>query len=392
MNTPTRRALGALFFIYAFGLMSWVPRFPEIKKNLGVSLGEFGSLLSFSALGSLISLLSVGLLVNRFGVRKLIIASAIILFGSIMTVVHVHNTWQFLFCNIAIGIGTSAIHISINGQALHEQGDQGENLMPRLHGLWSLGALTSAILSGLLAGRVSLVAHIDLLCAVVMVIVLLLVHKLKDSLLPPNKSQEAAFSLKSIFTSFDLDWIMALGFTFAIALEFASGDWAAIFSKEELHMSAGVSAIPYALFVLAMIIGRLTIHRLNEKWGLAFLIRIFVITGGTTFLLSIVVGVQVSKNSPLLGFVITAVGSFIGGLGASFLAPTIMDAANRRSKSSGAVVVGQLGAINTVLVFIIKSAIAWTAQITSIGVALFIPSVMLICVAFSAKTIEEART
>ncbi|MCX6430847.1 MAG: MFS transporter [Actinobacteria bacterium] len=391
MNTPQRRALGALFFIYAFGLMSWIPRFPEIKKNLGVSLGEFGSLISFSALGSLVSLLSVGLLVNRFGVRKLIISSAIILFGSIMLVVHLHNTWQFLLCNIAIGIGTSAMHTSINGQALHEQGDKGENLMPRLHGLWSLGALTSAVVSGLLAGRVSLVAHVDLLCGVVFICVLLLVHRLRESLLPPNKSKEAAFSIKSVFTGFDLDWKMSVAFTFAIALEFATGDWAAIFSKEQLHMSAGVSAIPYALFVFAMIIGRLTIHKLNERWGLAFLIRRFVVTGGTTFLISVIVGVEVSKNSPLIGFVITAVGSFVGGLGASFLAPTIMDSANKRSKSSGAVVVGQLGAVNTVFIFIIKSVIAWTAQITSVGFALIIPSVMLICVAFSAQIIEEAR-
>jgi len=391
MNTPQRRALGALFFIYSFGLMSWVPRFPEIKKNLGVSLGEFGSLISFSAIGSMVSLLSVGLLVNRFGVRRLIIASAVILFGSIMIVVHLHNTWQFLMCNIAIGIGTSAMHTSINGQALHEQGDQGENLMPRLHGLWSLGALTSAVVSGLLAGRVSLVAHVDLLCGVVFIVVLLLVHRLNESLLPPNVSEEAAFSIKSIFTRFDLDWKMSVAFGFAIALEIATGDWAAIFAKEQLHMSAGVSAIPYALFVFAMIIGRLTIHRLNEKWGLAFLIRRFVVTGGTTFLIAVIVGVEVSKHSPLLGFVITAVGSFVGGLGASFLAPTIMDSANKRSKSSGAVVVGQLGVVNTVFIFVFKTVIAWTAQITSVGFALLIPSVMLIYVAFSAKTIEEAR-
>lgn len=391
MNTPQRRALAALFFIYAFGLMSWVPRFPEVKKNLGVSLGEFGSLISFSALGSLVSLLSVGLLVNRFGTRKVILSSAVILFGSIATVVHLHNTWHFLLCNISIGVGTSALHTSINGQALHEQGDKGENLMPRLHGLWSLGALMSAILSGLLAGRVSLVAHVDFLCGIVFIIILLLVHRLRDSLLRPSMSEEAAFSVKSIFTKFDLDWKMSLAFTFAIALEFATGDWAAIFSKEELHMSAGVSAIPYVLFVLAMIIGRLTIHRLNERWGLGFLIQRFVVTGGTAFIISVIVGVQVSKHAPLLGFIITAVGSFIGGLGASFLAPTIMDAANKRSKSSGAVVVGQLGAVNTVLIFLIKSLIAWTAQLTSVGVALLIPSVMLMCVSFQAKAIEEAR-
>ena len=106
---------------------------------------------------------------------------------------------------------------------------------------------------------------------------------------------------------------------------------------------------------------------------------------------SLILGVQISKSSLNLGFAIVAIGAFVGGLGASFLAPMIMDAANRRSNSSGAVVVGQLGAINVFQIFIIKFIIAWTAQITSVGVALLIPGAMLIGLAFLAKTIERAH-
>ncbi len=47
--------------------------------------------------------------------------------------------------------------------------------MPRLHGLWAAGALSSAVLSGLLAGRVSLILHIDLLAIGDYLLILLLV-------------------------------------------------------------------------------------------------------------------------------------------------------------------------------------------------------------------------
>lgn len=391
MKTPQRRALGALFFIYAFGLMSWVPRFPEVKAHLGVSNGEFGTLISFTAIGSIISLLTVGQLVNRYGSRNIMTISATFLFGSIFLIVHLNTPWQFLLCNIALGLGTSGLHTSINGQALHEQKPSGENLISRLHGLWSLGALTTSILAGLLAGKVSLVVHIDLLCAVVYISILLLLRFLEPTLLPPNKSAAAAFKFKNIFQSFNLDWRMAIGLTCAVALEFAVGDWAAIFSKEELYMSPSVSAIPYVLFMLAMIIGRLTIHKLTNRFTLSFLIQRFVVSGGAIFMASLILGVQISKSSLNLGFAIVAIGAFVGGLGASFLAPMIMDAANRRSNSSGAVVVGQLGAINVFQIFIIKFIIAWTAQITSVGVALLIPGAMLIGLAFLAKTIERAH-
>jgi hypothetical protein len=175
-------------------------------------------------------------------------------------------------------------------------------------------------------------------------------------------------------------------------LELAIGDWAAIFAKEDLHMSAGVSTIPYILIVLAMIMGRLTVHRVTEHIGIEHLVRWCAITGGTTFIVTVTLGVQVSKSSPTLGFVIVAIGMFVTGLGMSFLAPTFMDAANRRSKAPGSVVLGQLGAINTIFVFVIKGIIAWTAQLASIAVALMIPAIMLIGVTFTANALKKSDT
>ena len=99
-----------------------------------------------------------------------------------------------------------------------------------------------------------------------------------------------------------------------------------------------------------------------------------------------------SRSSPTLGFVIVAFGMFVAGLGMSFLAPTFMDAANRRSNAPGSVVLGQLGAINTIFVFVIKSIIAWTAQLTSIAVALMLPAIMLIGVTYTAKSLKKSDT
>ena len=62
--------LRVLFFLFGLGIMSWVPRFPEVKAALHLTNGGFGSLISSGAIGSLISLLTIGQVVHRIGVRK----------------------------------------------------------------------------------------------------------------------------------------------------------------------------------------------------------------------------------------------------------------------------------------------------------------------------------
>ena len=63
------KLIQALFFVYAFLLMSWIPRFPEIKANLGLNLGGFGTLISTAALGGIVSLFFSGHLVHKYGIK-----------------------------------------------------------------------------------------------------------------------------------------------------------------------------------------------------------------------------------------------------------------------------------------------------------------------------------
>jgi MFS family permease len=390
VNTRERRALGGLFFLFAFGTMSWAPRFPEIKHNLGVSNGQFGTLVSLAAIGSLTSLATIGQLVHRYGPRRIMTISTTFLFLAIGLVVHARQSWQFFLCNLVIGASLSAFHIALNGQALHEQKPDGENLMPRFHGLWALGALTSAAVSGLLAGRVSLDLHIGVLAITDYIVTLLLLRLLGSTWLQGSDESIKSVTLKELFSKAGVDWAMGVCLTCAVILEAATADWAAIFSKEDLHMSPGVSTVPYISFMSAMIIGRLTVHKVLNYIGLGDLIKRCVIIGGGVFFISDILGLLLTDSHQLLGFSIVVIGSFFGGLGASFLAPTIMNAGNLRSKSPGSVVIGQLSAINVVFILFGKSVIAWTAQATSVGIALLLPTVMLMMVAFFAKSLEMA--
>lgn len=391
MNTPERKALAILFFISGFSVMAWVPRFPEIKAHLGANNGQFGTLLGLGAIGAIASLLTTGHLVERFGIYKMIFASSTLLFGSLSIIVHLTSDWAFLFANIALGAGVSAFSIVLNSQAFHVQGRSIVILVPRLHGFWSTGALSTAIISGLLAGRIPVAVHIDILAAFSYLAVLYIVNGMRHSLVSTPTKSEANFSFRTVFAAFSVDWVIVLGLTCATGLEFATADWITLFSTQELHMGIGISTFPYILFVSAMIIGRLTVHRIATYISLDRLVRNFPIVGGTTFIVALNLGVSVHKSHPMISFVLTAVATFSAGLGLSFLVPVLFDAAHRRSSLPIGIVLGQLILLNTVFIFVLRFIIAWTAQITSISTALMIPSFMLIAASGTAATIKKAH-
>jgi len=391
MNSSSRKALAALFFIFGFGIIAWIPRLPEIKANLHLNNGQFGTIISLGAVGSIFSLLTTGHLVHRFGSRKALITSGTLLFGSISLIGHMTSVWQFVVVNIAFGAGVSAFNISVNTQAFHEQESDGANLIPRMHGTWSAGALSTVILSGFLAGRVPLAVHLDVVAALGYGAILLLVQKFKSSFMPGNEETDSTFSIRSPFASFHVNWIIAVGLVGAVGLEQATGDWITVFSKQELHMGVGISTVPYLLFVVAMIAGRLSVHRLAKYVSLDRLVRIFPMVGGAAFIIAANLGVLVGKRHAMLGFSIVVLGTFIAGLGLSFLAPTFVDAANRLTSVPGGIVLGQLSLVNTFAIFFLKAIIAWTAQVTSIAVALIIPSLLLIAAGFTSSTIRKAH-
>ena len=171
--------------------------------------------------------------------------------------------------------------------------------------------------------------------------------------------------------------------------ELGTADWSTIFSKEDLHMSPGVAAIPYILFMFAVILGRLGIHRLPLQKDFGRFAQKSVLFGGGFSVASILIAVRVAETMPTFGFAIYALGTFIAGLSSSFLTPAFMIAGIGRSKAPSAVIIGQLGVINTLLIFFCKAIIAWTAQLTSISVALLIPGLLLMCTAFATKILRN---
>ena len=80
--------LRSTYFLFGFGIMALAPRFPELKANLHLGNGQFGSLLSTGSIGSIISLLTMGHVVHRYGNKIIYFASVSTIMICLFVLVH----------------------------------------------------------------------------------------------------------------------------------------------------------------------------------------------------------------------------------------------------------------------------------------------------------------
>ena len=380
------KTLAKLFFLFGFGIMSWIPRFPDFKERLGLTNGQFGSIISLGNVGAFISLLTVGHIVHKLGSYKVLIASTCSLYFGFALISNISSSFLFIPVVILVGFSSSAFHISVNSQAFDSQTRITKPIIVKLHGIWTVGAVSTGLLSGLLISRISASFQLNLIYIAVFILKIRYINKIRPVALPPQ-SEDDHFSVARVFKTLRFDRLIAGGMICAIFIEISMGDWSTIFGREYLGIKGGLITLPYILFMGAMIAGRFSISRIFRVMPINKAANIGSVTGGIFFLVGVFASIAIGDSHKYLAFGLFALGCFVAGLGTSFVTPSFFNAASARSPLPSAVVIGQVGLINNFLIFGGKWVIAWTAQFTSLAVALLIPAVMALSVPLFSKAL-----
>jgi len=388
-----RRALNLLFWPFGIGAMSTATRFPEIRDQLGINNGTFGTYLSLGAIGGVVAFILVGHLVHSIGVKPIVTIAATGLFVSLGLVPHIQSPILWLVINILIAFFWVSFHIANNAQAIHRQEEIGELILPKLHGLWSLGALLTSILAIVITPYVTLAWHIGVVVAIMWAFTMYGVVESTPYFIKKNEEADAFPNLSpiGIAKTFKFQPIIVLAMVLAMQIEFAIQDWSAIYAKDTINMSASSSIYGYAVFISAMIILRFNAKKLAARWSERELITKLPILGGVGFAVCISLGTWISESNRILGFIVALVGFALAGFGSSILAPTIFAISFRKTSLPSSVVVAQLGLTQTIATFIAKVIIAWVAQATSVTVALMIPALMLLATAKFANLGKDTK-
>ena len=262
--------------------------------------------------------------------------------------------------------------------------------MTLLSGFWSSGALITSISAGFMVDRVALGTYSNVLASICFIAMIYIIGQLSPNLVKANTNSDLDHRARDMFKGFRIDGLVSGGLLCAIMLEFAIGDWAAIFVKEDMGIKSGIHTLPFILFTVSMITGRLNLHKLLNRFAINELVVKAALISGLSFLAGILGVHLVGTSNSVLVILILSISFTVAGLGSSFLGPSVMNAANTRSKFPSSVVIGQIGVINISLVFVVRWAIAWTAEATTLSIALCIPALMLLAVPYFARIFKSA--
>jgi len=382
-------AIVATFFTQGAISTTQIPRIPELIDQIGVNFSVWGLIIGFSGLGSLLGLTMANRFINRFGAKKVILFGSVMASVMIMTLGLATSPIIFFILQAAMAFAMSCFNIALNSQSVVLQKALNRTIIGRFHAAWSIGATTSAAVSGVLASFMPLWIHLILVPGLAIISFVLVGRNLLT-----DAEGEAADSHKStkripFFKSPPQVWLLASGLFASVFPELVMMDWSAVFAKQELGLTAGLGAIPYASFTGAMIIGRLLIGRLTNRWHISDLSKWGGIYGAVAFGAGVFLGPLIAEQDKYLGLAVTALLWALFGFGLAPMVPSFFSAAGYVKGLSTAQTLARMSLANSVVVIGAKVAMGAVAEGVSLTVAFIMPIIMLFVAGWLAGIVAK---
>jgi len=380
------RSVAVQFFVNGATYATIVPRLPEIRDRVGISIGALGLVLTIGSIASLFGTLLTGRVIGWLGSRKVLIYGAVMSIGFLPVigfattpVVLAIGLFGLLFFDIFIDVA-----MNVQGSALSAR--RHSPVMNRLHGLWSLGSVGGGVVTVLsLRAGVSTPAQ---LTAVAIVLIgalsfvapgLLRRDEAPELAEPTDAVQHRPHAVRFGFAGM----LLATGGATAMAIELTNGDWASFRLGDDLGASPGVAGVAFLVFTGGMTVGRLSGDWIQVRVGPALLIQL---AAGVAF-----VGALLATLIPSIPVAI--IGFLIGGLGTSVFFPQLYDRAARAPGPAGSgftsMLIGQRG--SGIIAPLIVGGLANTSAL-DVGQAMaivIIPSTIIIFLTTLPRTVTR---
>lgn len=374
LSATDRRALAAVagqFFVNGAMTASFIARAPQIRDRVGVTVDEFGLLLTLAAVAGLLGSLLAGRVVHTLSTRTVLMLGAVLMVGALLVIGWATTPALLLLGLLAYMFVDVMVDISMNLQASWISARRHAPVMNRLHGLWSLGTFAGGL--GAVAANAagwSTLTHLAIV-AVVMALTLVVVtrnllaqdeddHADADPDLCPRSSQPVR-ALPVV--------LLTLAGMFAVVAEVTGGDWAAFRLTDDFGAAAAMGSLAFVAYTVGMTSMRFAGDALQQRLGKVGLHRLSVGLAG--------VGLVVATTVP--SPVVAILGYVLVGVGVATFMPTLYDEAarlpGRRGAGLGSMTAGMRVAFLVTPVAV--GSLAGTSLSVGTAVALFtLPAVL----------------
>ena len=334
------RSVAVQFFANGTVYATVIPRLPDIRERVDISIGTLGLVLTLASVASLVGTVLTGRVIARVGSRRVMIygAASSIAFLPVIgfstgPVLLVAALFGLLFFDIFIDVA-----MNVQGSALSAR--RHTPVMNRLHGFWSLGSVTGGVVTVLtLRAGVSTPVHLATM-AVLLVAALAFVAPglLRRDEATELDEAEATTSPPLRRWMGTASLLLAVGGAMAMAIEVTNGDWASFRLGDDLSARPSIAGLAFLTFTSGMTVGRLSGDWLQVRVGPIGLFRLSALIAGS--------GSMVATLVPNVA--VSIAGFLVAGLGTSVLFPQLYDRAARAPGPPGSgfasMLIGQRGA------------------------------------------------
>jgi MFS family permease len=331
-----RTAVAALFLTNGALFANVVPRYPELKDDLGVSNAVLGSALAGFPLGALLAGLFAAAAISRFRSSRVAALGIVLLAGATVLVATVPSWYALAAVLFLAGALDAVVDVAQNAHGLRVQRLYGRSIVNSFHGVWSIGAVLGGLMGSAAAGlRMPLAVHLGISAAVFSIVALVAYRFLLPGPEDAERTAEAqdaaardghpasppaARTGRRAFTGRAVRMLAALGVLAACGslVEDAGASWGAIYLSGDLAAGAATAGLAFVALQSAMTIGRLFGDRAVDRFGQRAVVR-----GGGALA---AIGMGLALAVPSIGT--TLAGFALAGLGVATLVPAAMHTAD----------------------------------------------------------------
>ncbi|KZX63245.1 MFS transporter [Pseudomonas stutzeri] len=356
-----RNATRCGFFMAGFGLSVWAPLVPYVRERIEMTDAVFGLLLLCIGIGSLTWMPISGVLVARWGIRPVQLCSVALLALALAGMALTESIGWLGLALFCFGGSLGVIDVIMNIQAVLVETAVGRRLMSNFHGMYSLGAISGAlVLTGLLSLGLAPEVGSFMMISVIVAANLGIARGYL-----PNRAPGGGLAFVR-----PTGLVMLVGLMcFVVYLaEGAVLDWSALYLTGEKGLEVARGGLGYAAFALMVTVARFAGAPLVNSLGTARVIAF----GG--LLAAFGIGLSLTAEH----WALALVGYGLCGLGCANVSPVLISSLSRQDGMPVQLAVTVATTIGFAGVLAGPAMMGVVAHFSSLGMAFALLAVLLL--------------
>lgn len=362
----------AAFFIAGIAMGAWAPLVPYAKTRASLDEATLGLLLLCLGMGSIVTMPLTGILAGRFGCRIVLTVASLVI-GVVLPLLAILDSAPLLAPAIfLLGAGVGTVDVAVNIQAIEVEKAAGRPMMSGFHGLYSVGGIVGAAgMAGLLGLKFAPSVAILFASGI---IVLLLGLFAKDFLPYGTDSHTQLWAPPhgKVLLIGVLCFIMFLA-------EGSMLDWSALFLEEQRDVARAQAGLGYAVFAIAMTLGRLNGDRIVTSLGS----KKVLLLGGLCAAIGLILAVAIPV------WWLSLAGFALVGIGASNIVPVLFTQAGRQSVMPANLAISTITTLGYLGILAGPAMIGFIAHATSLSLSLLLVALSMLAIPATVRAVAS---